>query len=76
METNERGRYNAIMIEITYGAFLSCWPTSIGPNLMSRRLELWTCQLECLAESSGTCGCLHKADMHSSSITLNIEKAK
>ena len=53
---NERGRYNAIMIEITYGALLSCRFSALGPNLMSRVLQLGTCQLEYLAESSETCG--------------------
>ena len=57
---NERGRYNAIMIEITYGALLSCRSTALSPNLLSRGLQLGTCQLECLARSSGICGHLHK----------------
>jgi len=59
-EINERGQYNAIMIEITYGALLLCRSTSLGPNLMSCELQLGTCQLECLARSSGACGQLHK----------------
>ena len=58
-EMNERGRYSAIMIEITSGALLSCRSTALGPYLMSPWLQLGTCQLECLEESSGSCGRLH-----------------
>ena len=58
-EMNERGRYSALMIEITSATLLSCRFTSLGPYSMSPWLQLRTCQLECLAEFSGSCGRLH-----------------
>jgi hypothetical protein len=65
---NERGRYSTLMIEITSAALLSCRSTTLGPYSMSRRLQLWTCQIEFLVESSGTCGHVY---MHNSSVKLN-----
>jgi hypothetical protein len=53
-EMNERGWYSALMTEITSAALLLCRSIALRSYSM-RPWQLWICQIESLAESSGTC---------------------